>query len=236
MMDLGSENLQRIFQAGEMGRIREQAERIVQANYPELGKIRQAGLSELIRNIREWDGFGPFAAQLKGLKRHALYQSPVHGHSHVERVAVHTAFLAKLLGVGEAERPALYAMAMYHDVGRENDGEEPGHGMRSAMQVDSLCPEFSPEERRLIKAAAEAHSLPDRQERAVYEKYFGTDESLYGRYRRGLWILKDADALDRFRLSGRSLKVSLLRLPESPQLVTAACEMVLLQPDRCMGE
>jgi hypothetical protein len=134
----------------------------------------------------------------------------MHGAPHTTRVLVWAACLADLIGRPEAiRREELLWAAAVHDVGRENDGVDRGHGARSAEWVlDRLAAERPEAARRDLDFVAELctwHEVSDdRIERLSLE----------------LLILKDADGLDRVRIG--DLDPERLRLQHARRLVTAA--------------
>jgi len=137
----------------------------------------------------------------------------IHGSAHVTRVLVWSDTLAGLVGrSGAIRREELRWAAAVHDVGRENDGVDAGHGARSASWVDRELRRYRPEIGDLdVDFVAELcrwHEMPDQQiERLSLE----------------LMILKDADALDRCRLG--DLDPSRLRLPRAHSLIERAARL-----------
>ena len=137
----------------------------------------------------------------------------IHGSAHVTRVLVWSETLADLIGRSDAlRREELRWAAAVHDVGRENDGVDAGHGGRSAAWMLGQLPLQRPETRDLdlafIAELCRWHETPDWQiERLSLE----------------LLILKDADALDRCRLG--DLDPSRLRLARSPTLIERAAQL-----------
>ncbi len=134
----------------------------------------------------------------------------IHGAPHTTRVLVWAVALADALGRRDAiRREELLWAASVHDVGRVDDGIDPGHGSRSATWVrDRLVPE-RPETATLdLEFIAELctwHEVPDDQiERLSLE----------------LVILKDADALDRCRIY--DLDPYRLRLTRTTRFVNSA--------------
>lgn len=134
----------------------------------------------------------------------------IHGAPHTARVLVWADAIAVAIAAPDALRGReLRWAAAVHDVGRIDDGIDPGHGGRSAAWAVDRLPSIRPETAGLdIPFLAELcrwHEVPDREiERLSLE----------------LLILKDADALDRARLG--DLDPSRLRLARSLGLVAAA--------------
>jgi uncharacterized protein len=110
--------------------------------------------------------------------------SDLHGLGHTARVMAWATVLAR-----ETEwfEPVLWAAAC-HDLRRQDDGADPQHGFRAGAWVRQFLPTLLKNESleiELIASACDWHVCPDRQA--------GWDHPV-------LWLLKDADGLDRARL------------------------------------
>jgi hypothetical protein len=108
---------------------------------------------------------------------------------------------------GEWFEPVVWAAAC-HDLRRLDDGMDPRHGFRAGAWVRKKLPRLlrqPPAELELIASACDWHVCPDRESEWDHPT---------------LWLLKDADGLDRARLY--DLDPSYLRHPESLKWVDAA--------------
>ena len=74
----------------------------------------------------------------------------------------------------------------------------------------------------IIPAVIHAHSLLDEEAYQIFRQY-NIEKSQYARYSKILSIIKDADALDRFRLRPNSLKPEYFRIDFSKILISLAC-------------
>lgn len=134
----------------------------------------------------------------------------IHGAPHTTRVLIWSAVLADVLASsGAIQGEELLWAAAVHDVGRMDDGVDPGHGVRSAAWAVEHLPRLRPEAARLdlgfLAELCIRHETWDREiPRLTLE----------------LMILKDADALDRCRIF--DLDPARLRLARSLELVTPA--------------
>jgi putative nucleotidyltransferase with HDIG domain len=135
--------------------------------------------------------------------------SSLHGVFHTQRVHIHAQRLTRELGWAELDAQLALKAALWHDIGRTNDGEDDGHGAQSAARAAQLglTEALAPADAGAVLFAVFFHCLPD--DRAK-------DEALRWHEERGersagrlpdpqqalriLWLLKDADALDRVRL------------------------------------
>jgi hypothetical protein len=129
--------------------------------------------------------------------------SDLHGRGHTARVMVWAAVLTR--GT-EWFEPVVWAAAC-HDLRRQNDGADPKHGFRAGAWVRASLPRVFRKppaalELGLIALACDWHVCPDRRSEWDHPT---------------LWLLKDADGLDRVRLG--DLDERFLRHEEARQLV-----------------
>jgi putative nucleotidyltransferase with HDIG domain len=161
--------------------------------------------------------------------------SHLHGVSHTQRVHIHAQRLSGRLGWPRADRELVLCAALWHDIGREGDGVEPSHGLAGVARADELgLPAgLSGRDAALVRFAIERHSLPDGgAARHAAELAAAADPARRlaepERALRILWLLKDADALDRVRLGfGERADPRQLRHPQSIELIgfaEALCE------------
>lgn len=141
----------------------------------------------------------------------------IHGADHIRRVHVLADRLTTELGWHETARRRVLAAALWHDIGRTHDGEEPEHGARSAERavVLGLAGKLDAADADAALFAVRLHSLADE---AAYPVAGETDLEI-------LWLLKDADALDRVRLGRDDLDPSRLRFAHSHRLIGFAARL-----------
>ena len=133
--------------------------------------------------------------------------SRLHGVGHTQRVHIHARRLLGELGWDKRDAHLVLNAALWHDIGRETDGIEPRHGELSVLRADQLglTATLQPADAAIIRFAIQWHSLSDRGAAArAAELAADPDEARRlaepERALRVLWVLKDADALDRIRL------------------------------------
>ena len=133
--------------------------------------------------------------------------SRLHGVRHTQRVHIHARRLTGELGWPRADVGLLLRAALWHDIGREGDGVEPSHGLGSVARADELglTASLADEDAAVVRFAIERHSLADRDARPHAAVLAVADDRARrladpARALRVLWLLKDADALDRVRL------------------------------------
>lgn len=142
------------------------------------------------------------------------YESHLHGIAHMTRVLILQELIAKEVekeGI-KLNREALRWAASTHDVGRREDGLDPGHGSRSAKWVKAhLKGRVDSDTLQLI---CELNTLHDQE---ALSKLGHSKE---------LAVLKDADALDRVRI--KDLDENRLRFTQSRKLIYMAEELCKL--------
>ena len=169
------------------------------------------------------------------------YQSPygVHGVGHVRRVLLHCISLANAIGLSEHERGILMVAACYHDIGRKHDEACEEHGKWSLEKMDELnldtfyilndgdggvYPEYlTHEDLEVVEFIIRYHCQSDEQGEKAMEEI--EDTSVRESVQKLFPIFKDADALDRVRISDLNLKY--LRTKESRQRVKFAEDVLL---------
>ena len=159
------------------------------------------------------------------------HNTSTHGESHTARVLANALLIAaeEMDFLSDSQIEVLAMAAVFHDCGRLGDSVETGHGKRSAeiaLESEYVKTYFNGNDKKILSAIISCHDIDDENgikyiEENVPESCKETAKLLY-------YILKDADALDRYRLSGyrREFDYNLLRLEESKRLplVTAAME------------
>lgn len=140
------------------------------------------------------------------------YPWSIHGVRHCTRVLLHTCNFADKLDLGPSDIRLLALSALYHDIGRIHDSEDPDHGYRSWKKLTDLklYKPDSQEEEAVLRFIIENHCLHDADGEINLSDYQIKDKKkalyLYN-------IFKDADGLDRVRLG--DLDLSYMRLPET---------------------
>jgi hypothetical protein len=150
----------------------------------------------------------------------------IHGISHTRRVLIHAQQIAAARDLDpEWFRSVVLAVA-WHDVGRTHDGREPEHGANSLAKVRRLGLDRGVDPQILARTffAMQWHSVPDYlavESAASLEPGHRPEP---GTMLRVLWMLKDADGLDRVRI--HDLDPGQLRYEESIKLVEGAWRLL----------
>jgi putative nucleotidyltransferase with HDIG domain len=138
-------------------------------------------------------------------------RSTLHGVSHTQRVHIHAQRLTGELGWAQPDTRLLLTAALWHDIGRTDDDIDSSHGAKSAARAAELAlPDaLTPADADAVLFALVWHCLPDEHAEAAARRLAKPERAL-----RILWLLKDADALDRVRLqSWEAADPAQLRFP-----------------------
>jgi HD domain len=154
----------------------------------------------------------------------------IHGLSHTRRVLIHAREIAAARDFDPEWFESVVLAVAWHDVGRTHDGWEPEHGLNSAVKVQrlGLAAGTRPDVLARTLFAIELHSLPDHAaiDRAASMELGHRPE--VGTMLRVLWLLKDADGLDRVRI--HDLDPAQLRYEESAGMVQRAWQLLEEMP------
>jgi hypothetical protein len=142
------------------------------------------------------------------------YQSQLHGINHTYRVMTLVLLLGKRLGL-ERECKLAFMAAFIHDMSRKHDGFCNRHGKRA---VKYKLPQFA----EFFKSQGIEDTDLEEISFAVHYhcKYY--QPSKKHPYFKTLALLKDADALDRIRISPNDLNPNYLRFNESVEFIGIA--------------
>ena len=152
------------------------------------------------------------------------HQSNLHGINHTYRVMLHVLNIGQQAALGDEILPA-WCAAYIHDMARQHDGYCTQHGAWAANTKLPLFRDFFMQQGvdadglRAIKAAVANHSV--RHEITPQHPYYKITA-----------LLKDADALDRIRISETNLKVNYLRYPVTATLVDFAKALYYATPNK----
>jgi HD superfamily phosphodiesterase len=153
----------------------------------------------------------------------------LHGVRHAQRVHVHARRLVRALRWPEADANVALSAALWHDIGRVNDAWDSRHGALSAARVVELGlhESLAEADARLALFAVRYHCRSDGHGAL---RAAGQDDP--ERALRILWLLKDADALDRVRLGDGACEVdsTALRHHFTPGMIDFAEELLSVMP------
>lgn len=141
----------------------------------------------------------------------------IHGVKHAERVLFHCVNLANVNKLTDEQKDILYLAAVYHDIGRESDGSDIMHGYKSYEKLEklNLLNIQNVDKKNTIKYIIENHCIEDNKRKDIY---VNSDSSFL------LDLFKDADALDRIRIS--DLNKEYLRNYHSKRMIHIAWRLI----------
>lgn len=153
-----------------------------------------------------------------------------HGYGHEARVMALSLIISQHLRLSLRDREVLAEAAIYHDLRRVNDIDDPQHGKDARAYYHETVGTPNP----LVEFLCEFHCRPDEEgyREIRNNRRLSKDRS---RAKLLLDVFKDADALDRCRFGLRDLDVNQLRLDISKQLplVARLCLDQLKVPEKC---
>lgn len=146
-----------------------------------------------------------------------LPDSAIHTQAHSARVLFHCMALAHLYHLPKEDRESLAIAALYHDTGRLHDEVDAKHGIASSKLYKRGVKKPDPVAIFLMKY----HCKPDEQGYAfIHEDPLLSKDP--DRYTMLFNIFKDADGLERLRLSPHSLDINQLRTEEAKKMTLIA--------------
>ena len=151
----------------------------------------------------------------------------LHNAAHARRVLIHSAVLSAVNTISYSDRRILFTAAIYHDIGRTTDVADTTHGFRSWIKYRALKnkPYLEDDYSKAVRLLIVGHCLDD--ERALQLDHGNCNEQ----YKTLLFLLKDADALDRVR--NKKLDTRFLRNQYSPSLVPFATQLYDHEDEFC---
>ena len=145
------------------------------------------------------------------------FGSELHTRNHCARVLMYAIVISGKMGMDARWREALCLAAVFHDCRRQDDGLDVGHGDRAAEHYMRFCEEHDVPFYQTAYLSMKYHDKDDALgEEAIRSEGLGEDSVLLYR------VLKDADALDRFRLGPDGLDPAYIRTVEAVDFVETA--------------
>lgn len=179
---------------------------------------------EWLKELPDWDSI-----KEKYLKWYAFMEEDVifsfedsqkHTKEHCARVMLYALTIAHRLGLPEQAQDMLGIASAFHDSRRLDDWLDVGHGQRAADYYREYCQANQALFEKAVYLMIAYHDRDDT---------IGIEQLDRAQLENGVLlykILKDADALDRFRLAANALNVQMLRTNAAGGLVTFAKHLV----------
>ena len=191
--------------------------------------IDKKRLYEMINTICTSKQFEIFKEVMNNVKNEYFIEDNIHGLSHNERVAILAMFIAIKEGLADEDLKIVLKSAIYHDIGRKTN--EKNHGKASADLLlehkDEIAPEFDAVDLNVVRFLCESHTIDDREksvlDKNMLEKYSLVESPTLVKMTK---ILKDADALDRVRLTRfGKIDTDYLRTDSAKEMVQIAKDL-----------
>lgn len=188
--------------------------------------FEQLDINQIFSYLEDRNLMSALINYLMDINSNWQYYSNEHGINHSFRVLLFSLYLASVKNLSIEDISILIEGAKYHDIGRHNDTTDSSHGRRGARKLTAILP-VNTSNLNIIQAIVELHSIEDSNYDTIVRKY---NISCPDKFKILYSILKDADALDRVRLSMdydyySSLDPSMLRLEESMKLIKASHQL-----------
>lgn len=199
--------------------------RLANGGVRDITPLPLVSLAQILPALRDNGVLAQYAAcrEREGLAAFFTRPDSVHGVGHAKRVLVHTLVLAAAYQVSPSDRAWLAKAALYHDIGREDDGPDARHGMRSTARARELglFAAVTPEEWEVARFVINNHCIGDSQVVANLQHYAIADKDKAVRL---LHLFKDADGLERVRI--HDLDPAYLRTPYARKLPLLAWQLL----------
>ena len=178
--------------------------------------------TRLLTKLPEWERIRSEHERWRDLMERkltfSLKDSAWHTKGHCANVLLYALTIACRKGLGSKERDALGMASIFHDTRRQDDGRDVGHGARAAAYYREFCDSSSLAFDERAYLSMMYHDRDDEVgEEAIAKRGLENGVLVYR-------IFKDADALDRFRISPRAFDEKFLRTDEARALVGFARE------------
>lgn len=142
--------------------------------------------------------------------------SSIHTKDHEKRVLLFALIIGEEKHISTRDMEILAAAAAFHDTRRQSDGPDVGHGLRGARHYKEFAKNKTIPFYPLSYTIMAYH---DRDDKEGYDE-FQKENSLKGALLYS--IFKDADGLDRYRISQTAFDPRFLRTDEAKELVPLA--------------
>lgn len=187
----------------------------------------QRNSSEIMESLQNNNYYQYIGAKEQALGKSKIPNSKIHEINHSRRVVILESIILEELGVNFDKRIAdIMITAEYnHDIGRILYVEP--HVKRNVKMLRNMDlrhvdgREYSEDDRKLLYFLVEGHKIPNKKIDKLLDKY-GIEEEKRSEYKLYLDVMKDANSLDRARLSSKNsmnLNPKLLRLEFSKRLI-----------------
>lgn len=158
---------------------------------------------------------------MNNVNKELIINSDIHGLGHVYRTSLYVLVIASIEKISVSDFKLLLESILYHDIGRINDIDDDEHGFNAVKKLSFLKDKYREEEYNLICFMIASHCLDDSVADKIIDIYHIKEVD---KAKKLLFILKDADALDRVR-EYPYCDINYLRYNFSKTLLLLACDL-----------
>lgn len=199
------------------------AEKITDSYYEKNFFMYQKARRMDTRNIKKFDldvyALKDIKYELENVSKLKYYAgNKAHSIEHIEKVVLFSALLAEMEGLSKEDEKILFAAAAFHDSGRSGLDGNDEHAEASSVQTLKYLEEnpknpfgISKDNIGIIRTAIHYHEYREKEfgkidveEIKKLAKMYNVRENDIPRTQKICELLKDADALDRFRFANRA--------------------------------
>lgn len=184
-------------------------------------------LFHILSYIKKSPYWSIFKLIIEKVDKSLFMDDKIHGFQHCLRCAIYIFAIGNMLNVSERTMYILVYAALFHDVGRTQNGIDTIHGEIAAQRLTEYIPDCLPEYIGVIQAAIHSHCLKDESISTDILRIYTQDSSLE-EYQFVTNLLKDVDSLDYIRLGIPNYNTKYLHNNASYNLVISAIELNLL--------
>ena len=186
------------------GYVNDYLKKLEKGNYVNvLSKFEQQDLADIYKDLVNSGQLLNLINVLKDFDKSQLYNSYKHGYMHNERVIFFAFILSMMQNVNDIDREIIMDAAKYHDIGRQNNYTDDFHGYVGANKIGNIVGYKAiyqnVDNLNLLKMVIDFHASKD--ESFFDDRLIEYEIKDIERAKLICSILKDADALDRVRLS-----------------------------------
>lgn len=195
--------------------------------------IYQKNVASTFNEIINSSFYQYISSKEKSINLCKLYKSKTHGVNHNRRVAILASEILQSSGTNFDEKMVdiLFTACYYHDIGRVADiGPHAKRSVKKLRNIDLSFEngdKYSDEDRNILYTIVESHESKDSNFDKILDKY-SIPQGKKDIVKFYASVLKDADALDRARLSSIShmnLNPNYLRIKESKSLINFSFDL-----------
>lgn len=184
---------------------------------------KQLSYNEVIDKVRSSDYLLKYKEQINEINYDLLKKGNIHGINHIIRSSFYALLICIYEQINFAYLNIIFDCIFYHDIGRVNDIDDENHGLNAINKISFLNGKYNDDDFNIIKFVIACHCLEDDKYGNMLNMFNIKNKELSLKI---LYLIKDADALDRVR-EYPYLDINYLRLNSSKKLVNFSYELFI---------